>query len=383
VNRVAPRSLAALLAAALAGCAHAPAARPAAAPASTRPDAPTADQPAGVAVAIEVADRGTLVFQVPSGWRVTSGEGQPPLPATLRFEPPAGHFVLLVTPLWDPEQPGRPLGPDVARALVEETRDRALETALERELPLVALPGTAGVGWYFTSTDRELSKRASPPGPEEYRAMAQGAVSIGTMVLAFTLLDDGDGPQRAGALALVQGAVLRPPPGDPAAEPEQPARSHRDPSGWTLRGGEPVELGLPGRAWTVQLDLAGWRVADPIARSDGSAVSVIARRESDGMVLTTTLADSGGRRSAEACRDQDWSRIETVPGVTAGARFVKDGVAAIGYTAGSGAETTSHLSVWRYRDGVCIHAHASQEGAPARALPALERATLIRYGEPL
>jgi hypothetical protein len=376
MSRLAPNLLAPLLAVALAGCAHA---RPA--PGATPAAAGTA--PEGVAVAVAVADRGTLVFQVPSGWRATAGEWRPPLPATLRFEPPSGHYVLQVTPLWDPEQPDRPLGPEVARALAEETRDRALESSVEKTLPLVALQGTAGVGWWFASTDRELAVRGRDPAPDEYRAMVQGVVSVGTMMLGFALLDDGDGPHRAVALTMVQGAELRPATDDQASEPERPARTHTDPSRWPLRGPEPVELGLAGKAWTVLLDLAGWRVAEPMLRSDGSAVSVIAHREADGLVLTTTLSDSAGRRSAEACRDRDWPRIEAAPWVVPGPRAVKDGVASVGYTVGSGAEATSHLSAWRYRDGACIHLHASLEGSSDAGWPALERATMMRFGEPL
>src|SRR5512137_1879677 len=185
---------AALLALLCAACVHAGPPRPAAA-------GPAPARPAGVRLAADLGERGVLVFLVPDGWKATSGEAVPGEPATVRFEPPAGHHVLVVTPLWGPGDATEPLGPEAARVLVEAARDRALAGAVEKDLPILPLEPPGLAGWYFASTDRELAEPGRPIEPDDYRCAVQGAVVAGPLVLAFTLLDDGDGPQRREALA--------------------------------------------------------------------------------------------------------------------------------------------------------------------------------------
>lgn len=166
---------AALLAVTLAaGCAHR--GRPPASPPATA---------AGVRLAIDVGEHGEVAFLVPIGWKATSGEPDPPLPGSVRFEPPAGHFLVTVTPLWGPGEATEPLDRDVARLLVEAARDRALDGALEAELPLQELDGPGLPGWYYAVTDRELVESKRSPGPEEYRCLVQGAVVAGPVVLVF------------------------------------------------------------------------------------------------------------------------------------------------------------------------------------------------------
>jgi len=370
--------IAALLAVALAvaGCAHR-GKPPRAAPAPA----------AGVRLAIDVGDHGEVAFLVPNGWKATSGEPDPPLPGSIRFEPPAGHFLVTVTPLWGPGEATEPLDSEVARLLVEAARDRALAGALEAELPVRELDGPGLPGWYYAVTDRDLVESKRPPGPDEYRCLMQGAVVAGQVVLVFSLLDDGDGPHRAQVLGLVRGATHRPAavvtsPG-PSSEP--PGRSHADPATWPVHGPEPLELSLPGRSWSLLLDVAGWRVADTMSRLDGSGVTVIGQRGDDGLVLSASLVDAAGRKGAEACRAGDWERIKQVEGV---GETRLDGAgeeeARAWYTVQGEGEPTRHLSAWRYRDGACIHLHLSLPRAAAGAEATLERALgVARYGESL
>jgi hypothetical protein len=365
---------AALLALALAaGCAH-------------RTPAPAQAGPPGVRLAVEVGERGEVVFLVPAGWKATNGEPEPPLPSSVRFEPPLGHFALIVTPIPGPGEVNDPVGPDVARVLVEAARDRALDGAVERQLPLVALETPGLRGWYFAVTDRELAEAGVPAGPDDYRCLVQGAVVVGPLVLAFSLLDDGAGPDREVALALVRGALHRPPPPPRPAEPasEPPGRRHADPSGWSLRGAEPLELALPGRAWSLLLDLEGWKVADPRRRFDGSGVTVIGQRREDGLLFSASLVEAAGLRSAESCRERDWGRMAKVEGLTSSRLEVTAGEARAWYTVSEEAGPSRHLSAWRYRDGACLHLHLSlpvaEPGAEARLQQGLG---VARYGEAL
>jgi hypothetical protein len=365
---------AALLAVALAaGCAH-------------RAPAPAQAAPPGVRLAVEVGERGEVVFLVPAGWKATNGEAEPPLPPSVRFEPALGHFALIVTPIPGPGDATGPVEPDVARALVEAARDRALEGATERELPLLALEPPGLRGWYFAATDRELAEAGGPAGPNDYRCLMQGAVVAGPLVLAFSLLDDGAGPHREVALGLVRGALHRPLPSPPTAEPasEPPGRRHADPSSWALRGVEPLELALPGRAWSLLLDLGGWNVADPRRRFDGSGVTVIGQRREDGLLFSASLVEAAGRRSAESCRERDWERMATLEGLTSPRLEVTAGEARAWYTVREEAGSARHLSAWRYRDGACLHLHLSLPGADPGAEARLQQGLgVARYGESL
>jgi len=343
---------------------------------------PAAAPAAGVRLAIGVGDHGEVAFLVPNGWKATSGEPDPPLPGSIRFEPPAGHFLLTVTPLWGPGEAGEPLDGDVARLLVEAARDKALEGALEAELPLRELQGPGLPGWYYAVTDRDLAESKRPPGPDEYRCLLQGAVVAGPVVLAFSLLDDGDGPHRAQVLGLVRGATHRPAAAGPSSEPA--GRSHADPATWQVHGPEPLELALPGRSWSLLLDVAGWKVADPMSRLDGSGITVIGQRREDGLVLSASLVDAAGNKGAEACRAGDWERIRQLEGVGEPRLQGTGEEARAWYTVQGEGEPTRHLSAWRYRDGACIHLHLSLPRATAGVEAALEQALgLARYGESL
>ncbi len=358
-----------LLAVAVTACAHAG-------------SPPARAAPAGVRLAVDVGERGEVVFLVPDGWKATSAEAEPAAPVSIRFEPPTGHHVLTVTPLWGPGEPAEALDPEVARMLVEASRDRALDGALEQEIPILPLGPPGLRGWYFTSTDRELVESRRAPDPDEYRCIVEGAVVAGPLVLAFGLLDDGDGPHRAVALGLVSGASHRPARSSAPSEP--PSRRSADPSSWAVQGVEPLELELPGRPWSLLLDLAGWRVAEPIRRFDGSGVSVLGQRQSDGLILSASLVESQGRRSAESCRDLDWARMVKLEGVGDARLEVSAGEARAWYTVRDEGAPTRHLSAWRYRDGVCLHLHLSLPGGDPGSDAALGRALgAARFGEAL
>jgi len=151
-----------------------------------------------------------------------------------------------------------------------------------------------------------------------------------------------------------------------------------------VHGPEPLELALPGRSWSLLLDVAGWRVADPVSRLDGGGTSVIGQRGDDGLVLSASLADAAGRKGAEACRAADWERIRELEGVGEPRLDGTGEEARAWYTVQGDGEPIRHLSAWRYRDGACIHLHLSLPRATAGVEAALEKALgVARYGESL
>jgi hypothetical protein len=345
----------------------------AAACATTRP-AP-AGPPAGEAtLAVDTGGLGLLVVPLPAGWRATLAPVEPGTPPSIRLDPPSGHRILALTPLHDPEAPvGQPARPEAVRKLAELAREKGKETAAEPEVPLVELGGGA-TGWYYVATDKELLDGTKERTPDEYLVLVQGAVGVGPMVVVFTLLDDDAGPGRQAALDLVRRLrheAASEGPGEAGASPE---------------AGEPVEVAWPGKAWSLEAAVAGWKVDGPSLRQGGQVVMVALAP--DGLVLSLVLADADGLASAEACRDRDWQRIEDrVPDLAEVKRWAGRAVADATYLAptfqGKPVDQRNH-SRWWLRDGICVHAHASVmkagEGWAARLDEALAR---VRFREPL
>ncbi len=377
---------------ALAACAHAPAHREPVA------SAPTAR------VALDLGPRGRMVAPVPPGWTATPGDAQPPVPATLRLDPPSGHHLLLLTPLYDPSvAPGAPVSEGSARTMADLARQKALETSLELEVPLRPLGGGAA-GWWFSVTDRELGPGGRAPAPDEFRALLQGAAAVGGLVVAFTLLDDGDGPHRAAALAIVRGVRHEPaapgeandavvpvsttaadPQPEPQSQPPSPSRSQpqpqprqTDPEGWRTQGRAPLSVAYPGRPWSVALPAEGWRVDGPEVMDDGRLVHLVAEDPRTGVVISVVLSDARGRSSAAACADADWRRIAISLGEAPPAtrRPDGDGLRADYFVATQRGRRVDqqNASRWWYRDGVCVHVHASLMGFQAGDAPRLDQA---------
>lgn len=155
--------------------------------------------------AFAVPEHGSLLLSIPPGWTATEGEeGEASAPA-IRLEDPGHRFAVLLTPLWNPGEPeAAEARADTAQLFAEIARRKALGGSVEREIPLEELSGPEVKGFWFSATDRELLERE--PGPGEWRNILQGAAAVGPVILAFTLLDNGPGPQRSQLLELVRTA---------------------------------------------------------------------------------------------------------------------------------------------------------------------------------
>jgi hypothetical protein len=278
-------------------------------------------------------------------------EQDPDAPPTFQLEPGDGAFVLLLTPLWDPDDPQAPARPEQARVLAEFARREMAASALEAEIPLEDLVGEGVRGYWFQATDRSLAGQPSPPG--EWRHVVQGAIAVGRLVVAFTLLDDADGPHRRLVLDALRAARHAPPPDEEADEGDEGARVLAD---------EPLSVSLPGRSWSVLLDLPGFAAQPPRPGEDGRGVLALAADTQTNAVVSVLIVETPGVREARACREHDLARIRAAVeigelriwevGEVARARYVVPEV-------GGRAVKQLNLHAWRFRDGACVAVHLS------------------------
>jgi hypothetical protein len=325
----------------------------------------------------EVPGQGEILLRLPAEWPGSQVEEDPGAPPTFRIEPEGGTFLLFLTPLWDPEDPEAPADPEGARALVELARREMAPTALEAEIPLEELRGEElrgeeVRGWFFRATDRALAGRPKPPG--EWLHVLQGAVAVGRVVLAFTLLDDADGPQRGIVLQAMHTARHEPPPPEEGEEAE-------------VLQDEPLEVRLPGRSWSVLLDLPGFAAEAPRPDEEGRGVLALAADTRSNAVASVLVAEADAVRGARGCREQDLARIRAAldirdlriweEGEVARARYLvpeMDG-RAVGQL---------NVHAWRQRDGACVAVHLSLMDHRPGEEAALERiVATLRMAESL
>jgi hypothetical protein len=334
---------AALALAAAAGCARV---RP--------PPGPAGLAPGYSRRALVVRGHGRILIALPPGWSAAEGEeGEGPA-QTIRIEKRGEKFLVLLTPLWNPAEPEPPQArADTARLFAELGRRRALAGSVEHEIPLEELEGPGVRGAWFASTDAELMGRES--SPDEFRHVLQGAAAVGPVILAFSVLDDGPGPWRAETLDLVRGA-RHVPDGEPEAElwgdlepvPEEAAL--------------PLRLRWPGKAWSLLVDLPGFRVG--VRPAEAGAPYAIGLHPETGIAASVVFAPARGAADAAACRDR---ALATLSSASPGLAFVRSEAsgsarAAYDLAAGKAGLPESHAHLFLFRDGVCVSVHASKVG---------------------
>ncbi|HSN90104.1 MAG TPA: hypothetical protein VLS93_02650 [Anaeromyxobacteraceae bacterium] len=300
----------------------------------------------------EIPGQGDLLVPLPAGWTESQLEQDPGTPPTFQLEPGDGAFLLLVTPLWNPDDPEAPARLEQARALVEYARREMAAAALEAELPLVELAGDGARGYWFQATDRTLAGKPKPAG--EWLHVLQGAVAVGRLVVAFTLLDDADGPHRRLVLDAMRAARQEPPEEEEGDEEEdEQARVLAD---------EPLSVALPGRSWSVLLDLPGFAAQPPHPGEDGRGVLALAADTRSNAVASVLVVEREGVGSASGCREHDLAHVRAAfrirelrtweVGVVARARYVVPEM--------DGRKVNQlDLHAWRFRDGACVAVHLS------------------------
>ncbi len=329
--------------------------------------------------AFAVDGHGALEIALPGGWTADARADDPSAPTTIRLEQPGAAFVALLTPFWDPGEPGDREHEDTARLFAELARRNALGGSLEQEIPLEELVGEGVRGFWFGATDRDLAGKE--PAPEEWRHVLQGAAAVGPLVVAFTLLDNAPGPQRAALLEVVRGARHVPQPGQ--APPE--AGVELDPDARSV----PLRLEVRGRPWAVLVDLPGFRLFKPRRADGGVGVLVFGQHPESGMVASVILRAAAEASDAAGCRDVDLPRIREAVPALAELRLSTAGAAARALYAvpgGAGAEGVrqEHAHAWVHRDGVCANVHVSKLAPASGDAEAMERILeSLRFAEDL
>ena len=156
-------------------------------------------------IELPVSGHGVLRCEFPDGWKEEGRNVPEGLPATVTCErsgPFRGAFLLTV--MWSPDNDPNFGSEENARGVIRHMRDKLLASAVETELPLVAIQGTQGSGFYFAATDKNYKA-----GAGQYPVATSGALGADGLLLVFTVLSDGgNDPAVKEALAAVCQASL-------------------------------------------------------------------------------------------------------------------------------------------------------------------------------
>ncbi len=353
----------ALAALALAGCQTA------------RPAKQSGPPPGWERRAFEIPGDGVLELAIPKDWSAEESPATEDAPPTIRLER-AGEFLALLTPFSNPGEPAEATGADTAQLFAELARRKALAGSVEREIALEELVGDGVHGYWFSATDRELAERS--PGAEEWRHVIQGAASVGDLVVAFTLLDNADGPQRGALLDAVRGARHVP---DVRARPGGEA-PELDPDAETA----PLAVPAPGGSWSVLVDLPGFRMLKAPEPGEGGR-HVLGQHPESGIVASVLLRPAGRARDAAGCRAADLARVRDATSLSEVHLSEAAPAARANYTltgVRGAAVRQEHGHAWLHRDGVCANVHVSKMAPGPGDLEAIERILdSVRFGEEL
>ena len=93
--------------------------------------------------------------------------------------------------------------PEELKVSVQHMADGAVAQAVEKKIEVKELKGLANTGYYFAATDRA-------PKPGEFKTMNQGAIGVGDLRVAFTILtNDGQDAIVKEALSMLAAAARR------------------------------------------------------------------------------------------------------------------------------------------------------------------------------
>jgi hypothetical protein len=139
-----------------------------------------------------IPGHGSLVFDVPEGWRVAERALEDPPSTAVRIGPRSGNaFLLQITSVW--LEPGKAAAytPQELQARVRKTAQEMLPQAVEKEATLVELRGNDTYGYHYSLTDRSPT---SDPG--DYKYVTQGTLLSGELVTVFTFLHREPAPRE-------------------------------------------------------------------------------------------------------------------------------------------------------------------------------------------
>jgi hypothetical protein len=147
-------------------------------------------------------NHGSLELRVPAGWADDVRQAPGDLPPTISFKSQnAPPFEVILTPMWKLRPDMKMPGPPEMRSSVEKAANEAASQAVEQSIEVKEMTGKAGVGYYFSATDKA-------PKPGEYKYMTQGMIGVKDMVVLFTVLtNDGQESTAKKALSMLASAT--------------------------------------------------------------------------------------------------------------------------------------------------------------------------------
>jgi len=157
--------------------------------------------------AYPVPGHGELMLDVPGHWEVTyvsMGNNKPPLITFFnKDETDREIFQLNISILWDDGFKRDITSPDLIHGMVEESGRELLQQSRENDLDLIPIDGISGTGYYFRLSD-------AAPRPGEYPYLTQGALSVGNVVIIFSLFThQQDSPEVQESLEMLRYASQR------------------------------------------------------------------------------------------------------------------------------------------------------------------------------
>lgn len=145
-----------------------------------------------------VAGGGTFKIELPTDWREEIQQtDQSHVNIIYR---PSGNpsFEIMVSPI-KADKP-EALGERKIYEGVLSSSQKIAPNSVERSLSVVSLKGTSVNGFYFVATDKR------PVGPGEFKKLAQGILTVGDLIVPFTILYNPDTPSFPdAALSILRG----------------------------------------------------------------------------------------------------------------------------------------------------------------------------------
>ena len=146
---------------------------------------------------------GYLQLNVPAGWKERLTQPSKPVPPIIDFvaDQKGKPFIVTVAPSWQTRGNGTQPDKEALRKSVEYSGRGMLPISKEKEIKVVELDGASGPGYYFSVTD-------NAPKPGDYKFMTKGALRVGELTVAFTILtNEGQEQVVRDALAMLKSAV--------------------------------------------------------------------------------------------------------------------------------------------------------------------------------
>lgn len=152
----------------------------------------------------EIPGYGEISMTVPRSWNYRFTKTDELNPPVITFyiagENNEEIFQLNISMLWDDGYKRNVTSQNFIRSFVEKTGEAILALSDETDLLLDEISGTSGSGFLYNLTDSSASKG-------EYKYLTQGALSVGEVLLVFSLFsNDAESLLREATIKIVKSA---------------------------------------------------------------------------------------------------------------------------------------------------------------------------------